>query len=35
MKYSEIHKELGIDEETFNFGEEIRESLKGKIQRNR
>lgn len=32
MKYSEIHKELGIDQETFNFAEEIRESLKERFK---
>ena len=32
MKYTELHKELGIDEDTFAFGEKIRESLKERFK---
>lgn len=32
MKYTELHKELGIDEATFAFGEKIRESLKERFK---
>ncbi len=32
MRYTELHKELGIDEDTFAFGEKIRESLKERFK---
>ena len=32
MRYTELHKELGIDEDTFDFGEKIRESLKERFK---
>ena len=33
MRYTELHKELGIDEDTFAFGEKIRESLKERLKK--
>lgn len=32
MRFTELHKELGIDEDTFAFGEKIRESLKERFK---